>query len=85
MLRRGVKIFQNNKIKEREHSNKWDPSERFFKKPLLWGISSCKDPYTSLEIVNEDVILSRKNIKEIGKICIELTEIRQIMRLSIAT
>ena len=38
MLRRGVKIFQNNKIKEREHSNKWDPSERFFKEPLLWGI-----------------------------------------------
>ena len=33
-----------------------------------------------MEIVNEDVILSRKNIKEIGKICIELTEIRQIMR-----
>ena len=48
-------------------------------------ISSCKDPYTSLKIVNEDVILSRKNIKEIGKISIELTEIRQIMRLLIAT
>ena len=22
-----------------EHSNKWDPSERFFKEPLLWGIN----------------------------------------------
>ena len=43
-------------------------------------ISSCKEPYTSLEIVNEDVILSRKNIKEIGKIFIELAEVRQIMR-----
>ena len=48
-------------------------------------ISSCKDHYTSLENVNEDVILSRKNIKEIEKICIELTEIRQIMRLLITT
>ena len=28
------------KIKEREHSNKWDPSVRFFKEPLHWGIKS---------------------------------------------
>ena len=33
---------EKNKIKEREHSNKWDPSERFFKEPLLWGIRHRK-------------------------------------------
>ena len=43
-------------------------------------INSCKEPYTSLEIVNEDMILSKKNLKEIGKICVELTEKRQIMK-----
>ena len=35
----GGSNFEINKIKEREHSNKWDPSERFFKEPLLWGIN----------------------------------------------
>ena len=43
-------------------------------------IISCKDPYTSMEIVNEDVILSRKNLKEMGKIFVELTVVRQIMK-----
>ena len=33
-----------------------------------------------MEIVNEDIILSRKNLKEIGKICVKLTVIRQIMK-----
>ena len=46
MLRRGVKIFQNNKIKEREHSNKWDPSERFYKEPLLWGINQGEESHS---------------------------------------
>ena len=32
--------MKSNKIKEREHSNKWDPSVRFFKEPLLWEIST---------------------------------------------
>ena len=27
---------------KREHSNKWDPSERLFKEPLLWGIRRRK-------------------------------------------
>ena len=30
-------------------------------------------------IENEDIILSRKNLKEIGKICVDLTITRQIM------
>ena len=33
-----------------------------------------------MEIVNEDITLSRKNLKEIGKICVDLTVIRQIMK-----
>ena len=36
MLPRGVKIFQNNKLKEREHSNKLDPSQR-----SLWNNQEC--------------------------------------------
>ena len=42
-------------------------------------ITSSKDPYTSSEIVHEDLILSKKNLKEIEKIYVELTEKRQIM------
>ena len=34
----GGSYFEINKLKEREHSNKWDPLVRFFKEPLLWGI-----------------------------------------------
>ena len=43
-------------------------------------ITSSKDPYTSSEIVHEDLILSKKNLKQIEKIYVELTEKRQIMK-----